>query len=225
MSLLIKGLRRVTATHIRSEADLDHALTALLAADSRLAGVLAIAGAVPLRLRPGGLEGLVRIVMAQQLSTASAEAIWTRLREAYDPFHNTSLLRARTAKLQRVGLSAAKIRTVKAIARAVADGVLDFEALGNMPADEAHAVMTTVHGIGPWTTDIYLLFCLGHGDAWPVGDLALQEAARMAFGLERRPTAKEMITLAEGWRPWRGVAARLLWTYYRSVKKREPAPA
>jgi DNA-3-methyladenine glycosylase II len=81
-----------------------------------------------------------------------------------------------------------------------------------------------VHGIGPWTADIYLLSCLGHGDAWPAGDLALQEAARVAFGLKTRPTAKEMIPLAESWRPWRAVAARVLWTYYRTIKGREGAP-
>jgi DNA-3-methyladenine glycosylase II len=215
----------VSATHIHTDADLSAALRALLAGDPRWQAVAEIAGPVPLRRRPGGLEGLVRIVMAQQLSTASAEAIWGRLRAAYEPFHHTALLRARTAKLQRIGLSAAKIKTVKAIARAIEDGAIDFDALAQMPADAAHEVLTSVHGIGPWTTDIYLLFCLGHGDAWPAGDLALQEAARLAFDLPSRPSAKEMIAQAEAWRPWRGVAARLLWTYYRVVKRREPAPA
>ena len=93
-----------------------------------------------------------------------------------------------------------------------------------MSADEAHAALTAVHGIGPWTADIYLLTCLGHADAWPAGDLALQEAARLALALDARPTTKEMGPLAEGWRPWRGVAARLLWTYYRTVKRRDGAP-
>jgi DNA-3-methyladenine glycosylase II len=93
-----------------------------------------------------------------------------------------------------------------------------------MPADEAHALLTAIHGIGPWTADLYLLSCLGHADAWPAGDLALQEAARLAFGLKARPSAKDMAALAESWRPWRAVAARLLWSYYRAVKRREPAP-
>ena len=210
---------------IETEADLAAALAALAAQDPRLVEVVAASGPVTLRRRPGGFEGLVRIVMAQQLSTASADAIWNRLRAAYEPFDHTALLRARTAKLQRVGLSAPKIRTVKAIARAVADGAIAFEALARMPADEAHAVMTKVHGVGPWTTDIYLLFCLGHGDAWPAGDLALQEAARIALALEARPTAKQMVTLGEAWRPWRGVAAHLLWAYYRVLKRRDPVPA
>ena len=78
-----------------------------------------------------------------------------------------------------------------------------------------------LHGIGPWTADLYLLACLGHADAWPAGDLALQEAARLAFGLPKRPTTKEMGPLADKWRPWRAVAARLLWSYYRVMKKRE----
>ena len=209
---------------INTQADLDAAITALLAADPRLAPVLAVAGEVPLRRREGGLEGLIRIVMGQQLSTASADAIWNRLRAAYEPFHHTALLRARTTRLQRAGLSAAKIKTVKAIARAVADGAIDFDALAAMPADDAHAVMTAVHGVGPWTTDLYLLSCVGHGDAWPAGDLALQEAARLALALEARPTAKQMVAMAELWRPWRAVAARLLWSYYRAVKRREPVP-
>jgi DNA-3-methyladenine glycosylase II len=210
---------------METEADLAAALAALCALDPRLLKAMDMAGPVSLRRRPGGFEGLVRIVMAQQLSTASAEAIWTRLRAAYEPFDYVTLLRARTAKLQRVGLSAAKIRTVKAISRAVADGVIDFDALAAMPADAAHAAMSQVHGIGPWTTDIYLLFCLGHGDAWPAGDLALQEAARLVLELDGRPSAKEMVALAEAWRPWRGVAAHLLWAYYRTNKRRDPAPA
>ncbi|MCC7347435.1 MAG: DNA-3-methyladenine glycosylase 2 family protein [Variibacter sp.] len=214
----------VAATHIHTEADLAEALAKLVRADPRLGAVLETAGGVPMRRRPGGIEGLVRIVMGQQLSTASADAIWTRLRAAYEPFHHGALMRARADRLKRLGLSAPKIRTVKAIARAVHEGVLDFDALSAMPADDAHAIMTSVHGIGPWTTDIYLMSCLGHGDAWPAGDLALQEAARLAFGLEARPSAREMVALAEPWRPWRAVAARLLWSYYRVVKRRDPAP-
>ena len=90
-----------------------------------------------------------------------------------------------------------------------------------MPADDAHALLTQLHGIGPWTADLYLLACLGHADAWPAGDLALQEAARLAFGLDKRPTTRDMGPLAEGWRPYRAVAARLLWAYYRVAKSRE----
>ena len=93
-----------------------------------------------------------------------------------------------------------------------------------MDADDAHAALTALHGIGPWTADIYLLFCLGHADAFPAGDLAVQEAARIAFGLRKRPDAKALAKLAEAWRPWRGVAAHLLWAYYHAVKQREGMP-
>ncbi len=93
-----------------------------------------------------------------------------------------------------------------------------------MDADQAHAALTALHGIGPWTADIYLLFCLGHADAFPSGDLAVQEAARIALGLRKRPDAKALTKMAEAWRPWRGVAAHLLWAYYHAVKKRDVVP-
>src|SRR5207248_2126462 len=134
------------------------------------------------------------------------------------------VMRARAAKLARAGLSAPKIRTLKAIAKAVDRGELDLPALVTKPADEAHAVLTAVHGIGPWTADIYLLFCLGHADAWPAGDLALQEATRLLLALKTRPSVKEMGGLAEAWRPWRGAAACMLWAYYRAAKQRDGAP-
>ena len=143
---------------------------------------------------------------------------------AFDPLDPAAIIRARQERLARIGLSEPKIRALKEIARAVVRGELALATLGDLAADEAHAALTAVHGIGPWTADIYLLVCLGHADAWPAGDLALQEAARLAFGLQARPTAKEMMPLAEPWRPWRAVAARVLWTYYRAVKGREGAP-
>jgi len=210
---------------IDTDADLSAGLSALLAADPRLAAVASVAGAPALRRRPGGFSGIASIVVSQQLSTASAGAIWGRLAAAYDPFTPQSLIRARAARLARLGLSTAKIRALKEIAKAIASGVLDCDALAGMPADAAHATLCAIHGIGPWTADSYLLFCLGHPDAWPAGDLALQEAARLAFALPARPSAKEIATFAEPWRPWRAVAARLLWAYYRAVKKRDAAPA
>lgn len=185
---------------------------------------MALAGRPPLRKRADGFAGLASIVVSQQLSTASAKAIWGRLEAALDPLDHAAILRARTPKLARAGLSAPKIRTLKAIAKAIDRGDLDLKALVEMPADDAHQALTAVHGIGPWTADIYLLFCLGHADAWPAGDLALQEAARLLFELNARPTTKEMQPLAEPWRPWRGAAACMLWTYYRFTKQRDGAP-
>jgi DNA-3-methyladenine glycosylase II len=209
---------------IDSEADIETGLAALLTADPRLRPAAALAGTLPLRRRPGGFIGLAGIVVSQQLSTASANAIWGRLAAAYDPFTPQALIRARATRLAKLGLSAAKIRALKEIAKAISGGHLDCDALVDLPADAAHAALCAVHGIGPWSADIYLLVCLGHSDAWPAGDLALQEAARLALALPARPSAKETVAIAEPWRPWRGVAARLLWSYYRAVKRREGAP-
>jgi DNA-3-methyladenine glycosylase II len=210
--------------HIHTEADLDAGLAALGTIDPRFVAIVSQAGRPPLRRRAHGYAGLAAIIVSQQLSTASAGAIWGRLTAAFDPFEPTALLRARPARLARLGLSGAKIRALKAIARAIAKGEINLASLVDLPADAAHAALTAWHGVGPWTADIYLLACLGHADAWPAGDLALQEAARLAFGLSARPTIKEMDMLGEKWRPWRAVAARVLWSYYRAVKGREGAP-
>jgi DNA-3-methyladenine glycosylase II len=208
-------------THIHTEADLDAGTAALIALDPRWKTVLARAGKPPLRRRPGGFAGLAQIIMGQQVSTASAAAIYGRLIAIADPFDHHAILRARKDKLLRVGLSNAKVKTLKAIAKAIEAKHIDLDALADMPADEAHAALVKLHGIGPWTADVYLLACLGHADAWPAGDIALQEAARLAFGLRSRPTTRDMGPLAERWRPYRAVAARLLWTYYRAMKNRE----
>src|SRR5262245_10928719 len=166
------------ASHLlQSDSDLAAALPILAKADPRLTRLIDIAGQPALRRRPAGFAGLCAIVCSQQLSTASAAAIWARLAAAFDPFHHDALRRARAAKLARLGLSRPKIKTMKALGHAVAKGTIDLSALADMEADEAHAALTALHGIGPWTADIYLLFCLGHADAWPAGDLALQEAA------------------------------------------------
>jgi DNA-3-methyladenine glycosylase II len=214
----------MTDHRIHDEADLEHGIDALIAADPRFAALIEKAGRPPLRRRADGFAGLASTVVSQQLSTASAGAIWGRLAAAFDPVTPEAIMRARKERLARIGLSAPKIRALKEIARAIAHGDLALATLGDIDAEAAHAALTAVHGIGPWTADIYLLACLGHADAWPAGDLALQEAARLAFGLKARPTAKEMMPLAEPWRPWRAVAARVLWTYYRAVKGREGAP-
>ncbi len=203
---------------LHSQADLDAAVAALVAGDPRLAPVVALAGPPTLRRREPGFAGLASTICGQQLSIKAAAAIWGRLTAAYDPLHHDHIRRARADRLGRLGLSAAKIKTLKAIAGEIARGRLDLAAMADWPADEAHAALTALHGVGPWTADIYLLFCLGHGDAWPTGDLAVQEAIRIALALKARPTAKDMATLGEAWRPWRGAAAHLFWAYYKVVK-------
>ena len=209
---------------LHSDADLQAGLARLVAADPRLAPIAEKAGRFSLRRREAGYAGLCAIVCGQQLSTASAAAIRNRLFAAFDPFHHDSVRRARTDKLKRLGLSAPKIKAIREIGKAVAQGRIDLDRIGEMDADAAHAALVALHGIGPWSADIYLLFCLGHSDAFPAGDLAVQEAARIAFGLRKRPDAKALAKLAEAWRPWRGVAAHLLWAYYHAVKKRDVVP-
>jgi DNA-3-methyladenine glycosylase II len=209
---------------IHTDADLAAGMAALVAQDPRLAPVLGRTGMPALRRRDAGFEGLCRIVCGQQLSTASAAAIWGRVAAAFDPFHHDTLRRSRAERLARLGLSRPKIKTLKAVSAAIAKGHIDLDAVGRMEADQAHAALTALHGIGPWTADIYLLFCLGNADAWPAGDLALQEAVRIVFNLRQRPDAKRMVKLAEPWRPWRGVAAHLFWAYYRVAKQRDGAP-
>jgi DNA-3-methyladenine glycosylase II len=207
--------------HLNSQADLEAAITTLVKQDKRLKPILQVAGMPSLRRRQPGFSGLAAIVCGQQLSTQSAAAIWGRVAAAFDPFHHDAIRRARAERLGRLGLSVAKIKTLKNLARELNAERLNLDLLAETDADVAHATLTALHGIGPWTADIYLLFCLGHGDAWPAGDLAVQEAMRLGLGLDARPTVKQMAPLAEPWRPLRGAAAHLWWSYYHAVKRRE----
>lgn len=207
--------------HLETQADLEQAIHALVRQDPRLKSIFELAGMPALRRREPGYAGLAAIICGQQLSTASAAAIWTRLSAAFIPLDHNALLKARADRLGRLGLSAAKIKTLKGIARELAAERLNLDVLAEEDADAAHHTLTALHGIGPWTADVYLLFCLGHGDAWPAGDLALQEGVRLGLGLKARPTAKQMMALAEPWRPLRGAVAHLWWAYYRAIKKRE----
>lgn len=212
------------ATLLETDAALKRGLSELALADPVMAKLAANGVTPQLRRRPPGFEGLAWIVVGQQVSTASATAIWNRLRQILEPPTPDVFLRLSDEELRKAGLSAGKVRTLRAVATEIIEGRLPLDDLRNHAAEEAHALLTRVKGIGPWTADVYLLFCLGHPDAFPSGDLAVQEAARLAYGLEQRPDAKALTALAEAWRPWRGVAAKMLWAYYRAVKSREGAP-
>ena len=207
--------------HLETQSDLEEAVHTLIKRDPRLKPVFEIAGMPALRRREPGFAGLAHIVCGQQLSTASAAAIWGRLSAAFDPFDYDAVRRARTDRLGRLGRSAAKIKTRKHRARAMGAPRRNQDVRAEEDADAAHHTLIALPGIGPWTADVYLLFCLGHGDAWPAGDLAVQEAIKIGLGLPARPTEKQMAPLAEPWRPLRGAAAHLWWSYYRAVKKRE----
>ncbi len=216
-------------TKVRLVRRIDHAddiaagLAALAQADPRLGSVIAVAGEVPLRRSPAGFESLTSIVVAQQISKAAADTIESRLRRLVDPLTPAKLIEAGEEAMREAGLSRPKQRTLTAIARAVLDGGVDLDAACDYEAGEAIAHLTAIHGIGTWTAEIYLLFCAGHPDIFPARDVALQSAVATGLGLAARPTEKELIRTAEAWSPWRGVAARLFWAFYRETKGREAA--
>ncbi|MGF7160971.1 DNA-3-methyladenine glycosylase II [Rhodoligotrophos appendicifer] len=209
---------------------LDHiqeGIDALIASEPRFSVIFQIAGLPPLRRLPGGYAGLLRIITEQQISLASAKAIWGRMVEQHAPLDPLRILTLTDAEFRTVGQSAAKIRTIRNLSQAIADGLLDVDGLVHLPDDEVRKRLMAIPGIGPWTADVFLLACLGRQDAWPAGDLALQVAAAVAFELPARPSAKEMLLIAEPWRPWRAVAARLIWAYYATLKPqpiRETSP-
>lgn len=206
--------------HLETQSDLEEAVHALIKRDPRLKPVLAAAGMPALRRREPGFAGLAHIVCGQQLDRQRRGDLG-RLSAAFEPFDHEAVGRARADRLGRLGLSAAKIKTLKHLAREIRAQRLNLDVLAEEDADAAHHTLIALPGIGPWTADVYLLFCLGHGDAWPAGDLAVQEAIKIGLGLQARPTEKQMAPLAEPWRPLRGAAAHLWWSYYRAVKKRE----
>jgi len=199
---------------IDTEADIKDGVAALVAADPMIAEIVEITGLPPLRREPAGFAGLMRIVTGQQLSVAAAKAIWGRVEARVKPVSAERMLRVRETTLRQCGFSGPKIRATREIAGAVADGRLDLAALETMELDRAIASLCAVKGIGPWTAEIYLMFCLGHPDIWPGGDLALQVALQSAHRLDTRPNATECAEIANRWQPWRGVAARLFWAYY-----------
>lgn len=209
---------------IASDDDLDRAMAALSAACPVMARLAAANGRPPLRRRPAGFEGLVHVVVFQQISTLAAQAIWERTRAVFGVITPEALAAGSDEAYRAAGQSRPKTRTLRAVAAAVLDGTLDLDRLAVLSPEEAEAALTRVSGIGPWTAEVYLLTCLGHPDAWPAGDIALQAAAAEALGLAARPDAAEMRVLGERWRPHRAVAARLLWAHYAVLKGRSGAP-
>ncbi|WP_371258158.1 DNA-3-methyladenine glycosylase family protein [Jannaschia sp. CCS1] len=177
-----------------------------------------ISGPLPLRRRPDGFGALLHAIVGQQVSTASAAAIWGRVQSA--GLHQETAVAAATEEaLRGCGLSRPKVRYAKALSEAR----IDYAALRDAPLDDVLATLIAVPGIGRWTAEIYAKFALGHADVFAAGDLALQEGARLLFDLPERPAEKEMRAMAEAWTPVRAIAARALWAYYREKTKREGA--
>jgi DNA-3-methyladenine glycosylase II len=201
---------------IEKLADVEEGAAWLSAREPRFAEALAVAGPPPLRRRPDGFAALLGAIVSQQVSVAAADAIWARMAAAgaTDP---AALLLMDDAALRACGLSRQKI----GYARALAASGIDFEALRAMPTDAVVERLVAVKGIGVWTAEIYAMFSLGRADVFAPGDLALQDAARLLFRLEARPKERALRALAAEWSPWRAVAARVLWSYYRVAKQRE----
>ena len=206
----------MTGRIIETEADIIEGCDWLTRADPRFGLALELTGTPPLRRRQGGFAALLHSICAQQLSVAAADSVWAKLcaTGANDP---TVVVTLTDDSLRDCGLSRPKAR----YARALAEAQIDYPALAAMPEHDAIATLTAVKGIGVWTAEIYLMFSIGRADVFAPGDLALQEAARMLFDLPKRPTEKALRARAAEWSPWRGVAARLLWAYYRLAKNRE----
>lgn len=205
-----------------TQRSLARTVDVLVTVDPDLARVVAAFGRPPLWERPAGFPTLVHIILEQQVSLASARAAFDRLTLA-GPVTPEGFLRLSNSELLAIGFSRQKAAYGRGLAAAVTSGQLDLAALERLDDEAACAALVSLKGIGPWTADIYLLMALRRPDIWPTGDLALVQALREVKGLAERPTGLEALALAERWRPWRAVAARVLWHWYLSTPRRKPA--
>jgi DNA-3-methyladenine glycosylase II len=201
---------------ITCQADVDQDAMHLAAKHPEFSIALALTEPLPLRLRKDGFEALLSAIVSQQVSIASANAIWARV-VAAEMHIAANVLTASDDDLRACGLSRPKVKYAKALANAD----IDFQALRISSSADVITKLTQINGIGRWTAEIYAMFSLGHADVFAANDLALQEAAKLLFDLDLRPNEKAMRAIAEDWAPYRSVAARLLWAYYRVVKTRE----
>ena len=201
---------------IQTTEDLAEGMAWLTRREPRFVSAYAATGQLPLRNNPDGFGSLLNAIVSQQLSVASAAAIWKRLQLA-DLVDAQSIVTADDGMLRSAGLSRQKIR----YARALADSGIDFVGLRECDDEQVVAQLTGVSGIGVWTAQIYALFSLSRADIFAAGDLALQQSARSLFALSERPSDTALRAMAEAWSPWRSVAARLLWSYYHVIKDRE----
>jgi len=206
---------------LRSHDVLDQHLVALCALDSSLMSVVERCETVPLRASTPGFEGLARIVVGQLLSVQSAAAIWKRFEAKLGDVVARRFTEYSFEDFQGVGLSNAKFATLKNVARAELEGALDYQTIAQMDVDAALASLLYHKGIGPWTAEVYLTFCVGHPDIFPAGDLALRKIVAHHMELDATPSIKETREYTQHWSPYRGTAARLMWRYYAVVKNQE----
>ncbi len=206
---------------LNSQEALDLHLDALVERDQRLARVRDFAGTVEPRLATPGFAGMAKVICGQQLSVSSARAIWARIEAIKGATNPTGYLALEEAVIRAAGFSSGKHRTVRVLAEAIASGLIDLEALESLPATEAIATLCTLRGIGPWTAEVYLMFCTQHPDVFPSGDLALQKAVAHALGLPDRPNTKQLVEISQAWAPHRSAAALLFWRYFAVLRDRE----
>ncbi len=204
---------------IETEADLAEGVAHLLAVEPRFGAAIDAIGQPPLRRRAPGFAALLKIIVGQQVSVAAADGIWQRVEQAGATTPDRVLAMTED-DLRACGLSRPKTRYAIAIAQAMRSGTLDLDFCARAPAEDAMTMLTAITGIGTWTAEIYLMFCVGRADIFADKDLALQESARLLLDLSERPTHKQMAEIAAAWSPWRGVAARVLWSYYHVAKGR-----
>ncbi|MCM2293529.1 DNA-3-methyladenine glycosylase 2 family protein [Allorhizobium sp. BGMRC 0089] len=221
----MQAYRPIQEHRIADEADLAFGLERLLALDPRLETVARACGSssLPLRLAKPGFAGLSFIIVSQMVSRASALAIWSRLEAAMGTVTPAAYLALGDEGLA-LGLSRAKHACLTGLAQTVTAGGIDLIALLDRDGEDAMAELTRLRGIGLWTAEVYLMFCGGHADVFPAGDVALQSAVGQGLGLERRPDSKELQRIALAWQPWRAVAARLFWAYYAANGRKDATP-
>ncbi len=196
------------------------ALARLVARDPDLAAIEVAAGPLPWRRRPTGFEGLLQAIVGQQISNQAAAAIWRRLRAVPGATEPSGLLALSDEVLRAAGLSRPKVAHGRALASAFVEGRLEQGALAALPDEEAIAAIASVRGMGRWSAEVYLLFALEREDVFPAADIALAGAAAALKGLPARPGPASLRLLAETWRPWRSLAARLLWHHWRHLTGR-----
>ena len=203
--------------NILNQRSLSRGVQGLVKCDKDLAKIVIAFGHPPLWAREPGFPTLIHIILEQQVSLASARAAFERLAAALDPFTPENFLLLSDEQLKEIGFSRQKTRYGRVLAAAVLSGQLDLFGLSGLSDHEAKAELLQIKGVGPWTADIYLLTALGRPDIWPQGDLALAAALQQLKGLPTRPVFEEQDQISAAWRPWRSVAARLLWHYYLSA--------
>lgn len=208
---------------IRDDTDVKKGVAALIEIDPRLKAVVEVTGDVPLRLSEPGFASLASIVVSQMVSKASAAAIWNRIL-AEGPVTPQNYLAIAPDTMATFGLSRAKAKTLSGLATALVDGEIDLDEVLQRSPDQAIAALVALPGIGPWTAEVYLMFCAGHADVFPSGDVALQAAVTHALAYDARLSARQLRQLATMWSPWRSVAARLFWAYYATHMRRDALP-